>query len=207
MKLHRLLLSATAALVVGFFGASLRAADGPHWNAQSVAIDCSTGCHGGHGSPGSTLTAVTGNANLCQSCHVASGLAKALPVNTADKANLNTDTGIHHAWDVAPVHAGLATSTPTNPAWSNRLSNGTSGNIICSTCHDQHSAKSVDGGLPRISPAAKTTALTSPLITSGGPTPAPPGAGTSSRSPLRAPSGPRSSAIRRTTWSPGSQAT
>lgn len=183
MKIRSVSLHAAAAL--GAVAAALlvlpaQASDPPHWaNSSGLAIDCSTGCHQPHTALGNQLTSLAGNANLCQSCHVGTGSASALPVNTSDKANLTTETGIHHSWDVTPVNSAVGTVSPTDPGgttgnqtWANRLSAGTTGNIVCSTCHDQHAANHsgnpADTGLPRISPAKKTTAFTSPLIASGG---------------------------------------
>lgn len=183
MKIRSVPLHAAAALsavAAALLVPPARASDPPHWaNSSGLTIDCSTGCHQPHTALGNQLTSLAGNANVCQSCHVGTGSASTLPVNTSDKANLTTETGIHHGWDVTPVSGAVGTVSPTdqvgtpgNQTWANRLSSGTTGNIVCSTCHDQHAANHsgnpADTGLPRISPAKKTTAFTSPLVTSTG---------------------------------------
>ena len=92
------------------------AIDPPHDNGGST--DCSL-CHTPHGAPGGTLTAVAGNANICQSCHVGGGPAAALPFAEADQALVGaglpsgtTPSGTSHRWDSGP--GGHVARDPAN---------------------------------------------------------------------------------------------
>jgi predicted CxxxxCH...CXXCH cytochrome family protein len=96
-------------------------------------VNCNA-CHIWHSSPGVNLTNTAGNALLCQSCHVAGGLANNKPLPDADKA-IPGVSGNSHAWNVAAINAAREASTPLNAAMAIRLD---AGNIVCSTCHDQH---------------------------------------------------------------------
>jgi predicted CXXCH cytochrome family protein len=79
------------------------ALDPPH--DSSWAIDCSS-CHTTHSSAGGGLTTVSGNGNLCMSCHVTGGLAAAFPFVAADQASPSPGlppgtpaSGTSHRWD------------------------------------------------------------------------------------------------------------
>jgi len=99
----------------------------PHANS------CSS-CHINHNAIAGTLTSVIGNANLCISCHNPTGSASAKALANADKAIPGT-SGTSHAWDKNAVNATFQTNAPANAAMLLRVN---SGQIICSTCHDQH---------------------------------------------------------------------
>ena len=82
------------------------ALDPPHDSSRS--IECVT-CHTLHTAPGGTLTAVAGNANLCQSCHVTGGTATTKPFVEADQARPGlalpagmNGSGTSHRWDAGP---------------------------------------------------------------------------------------------------------
>ncbi len=109
---------------------TIQAIDAPHWG---TTIECLS-CHALHESPGGQLTAVAGNANLCMSCHNPTGQAGAKPFVAADKAVPGT-SGTSHAWDVAADNPTHGAALPANPDISRQIING---QIICSTCHDQH---------------------------------------------------------------------
>ena len=161
-----LALAAAAALL----GAVALASDPPHWTGPQVIITCgdavNPGCHLPHASLGANLTNLAGNANLCQSCHNGTGSASDLAINSADKADLALGNGLHHAWDVAAANGAAGASAPSNPAMAARLN---SGQIVCSTCHNQHAATAATGGTARIAPAKLLTALGSTgVVTSGG---------------------------------------
>lgn len=145
-----------------------RASDPPHWRSASIpetTISCSKGCHQLHQAAGGTLTAYAGNITLCQSCHGGSGPANALSIANTDSA-IPDQRGSSHAFGVAAVNAGYGAQAPSNIQMSQRVMNG---NIVCSTCHDQHDASAATGGTPRVSPAKKITALGSTAtVTSGG---------------------------------------
>ena len=92
------------------FGAPLFAMDPPHnisvANSYGTLNYCSA-CHKLHGGLGGTLTTVSGNSNLCQSCHVSGGTAtnKAMPNSSmAVPAGLvgSTAGGSSHRWDSGP---------------------------------------------------------------------------------------------------------
>jgi len=112
-------------------------------NSSSSALAVSitqphTGCNQCHNTVhntfGWTLTGTIGNSNLCMSCHNPSGAAQNKPFYNAMKAVPGV-SGNSHNWDVPAVNAQYETSLPTNTEILNRLP---SGNIVCSTCHNQH---------------------------------------------------------------------
>ena len=90
-------------------GAALLATDPPHniatANSYGALNYCST-CHKIHGGVGGTLTTVSGNTNLCLSCHVSGGLATNKAFAASDQAvpaaaSLvgSTAGGTSHRWD------------------------------------------------------------------------------------------------------------
>lgn len=152
-----------ALLVVAAAGI-LHASSPPHWTSTTLTMDCSA-CHAGHNAAGGGLTTSATNVNLCQSCHVASGMAGDLPINSVDEAVPGV-SGRGHAFDVPAVNASLDTQSPQATDMLLRVSGG---NIVCSTCHDQHWAVSSKRGTPRISSPKRTTALGSTgTLSSGG---------------------------------------
>lgn len=141
------------------------AAEPPHWASASFQINCTLQCHTVHGAPGGSLTSAASNVNLCQTCHSPSGLANALSVSDSDRAVPGV-SGTSHAFDRTAVNAALGTQLPLDTAMAQRVLNG---NVVCSTCHDQHSGGSTNGGTPRVSPAQKITDLgTTGTLLSGG---------------------------------------
>lgn len=92
-------------------------------------------CHINHTSAGMQLTTVNGNANLCMSCHTAAGLASSSPFSNSDKAVPGV-SGNSHSWNANTVNATYQTNAPANAQMSARVY---SNQIVCSTCHDQHS--------------------------------------------------------------------
>lgn len=141
------------------------AVDPPHWTSAKDLIDCETSCHDPHTALGGTLTQSAGNVNLCQSCHNAAGLASTEAINNSDKA-FPGNRGRSHHFDAPAQNAAFGAATPLQSAMLLRLMGG---NVVCSTCHDQHSANSADGGTPHIDPAIQITALGSTgAVTSGG---------------------------------------
>lgn len=91
-------------------------------------------CHINHTSPGSQLTMVGGNANLCMSCHNPSGIAGSMPFTNAMKAVPGV-SGNSHAWNKNSVNSLFETNLTTNTEMLLRVINDT---IVCSTCHNQH---------------------------------------------------------------------
>ena len=90
-------------------GAAALATDPPHniatANSYGALNYCST-CHKIHGGPGGALTTVSGNTNLCLSCHVSGGQATNKAFTAADQAvpagaSLvgSTAGGTSHRWD------------------------------------------------------------------------------------------------------------
>lgn len=104
-----------------------------------TGITCAT-CHTLHNATGNVLTN-SANADLCMSCHnnTPGSDAENKPFAPSDIAVPGSVSGNSHAWDVAAVNATFETNTPTNTEMSARMDGG---NIICSTCHDQHSGNS-----------------------------------------------------------------
>lgn len=107
--------------------------------AQDHDILLCSSCHLTHNAAGGTLTGIAGNANLCISCHNPTGMASSLPLDNPDKAIPGTG-GTSHAWDVLAINATYETNTTSDPEMVLRLPEG---NIICSTCHDQHSGNTI----------------------------------------------------------------
>jgi len=89
-----------------------------------------------------SLTTVSGNSNLCMSCHNTEGLAWPVPFVDTDRANPYGATddrtdfqGTSHAWGVDATSDAAGAVSPSDPEIASRLDNG---KIVCSTCHDQH---------------------------------------------------------------------
>ena len=159
------LLPLIATLLALGVGVRLAAQDAPHWTGTQIAIDCTTPCHITHHAIGGGLTTSAANVNLCQSCHNPAGLAGDLPINTADSAVPGV-SGSSHAFEAAATNPFTGAEEPLNPHMLARLMDG---QVVCSTCHNQHSAEAVFGGQPRISPARQVTVLGSTgVLTSGG---------------------------------------
>lgn len=138
----------------------LLAEDPPHWLSTSVNIDCTSQCHVPHHAEGGALNPSASNVNLCQSCHRGAGLAGDLAINNSDKSVLGVD-GYHHGFDVPATQDLDGDGTddvlpPLDPEMSLRVFGG---NIVCSTCHNQHKSDITQGGSFRISPAKRTTDL------------------------------------------------
>jgi hypothetical protein len=151
---------------LGLLGAGpLLAQDPPHWSSTTLTIDCTTQCHTLHQALGTGLTSAASNVNLCQSCHNPAGLADGRPISNLDKAVPDT-SGTSHAFDVGTVHAQFQTQDPLAQAMLLRVMGG---QLVCSTCHNQHKSEQPFGGASRVSPAELVTALGSTgLVTSGG---------------------------------------
>jgi hypothetical protein len=135
------------ACVVFSFAAVTLASDPPHWYSESLVIGCTEQCHVLHAAEGSTLTQAAGNVNLCQSCHNSSGLADQAPMPNYTRA-IPGSRGTSHAFDVPALHGTYSTQRPLDTQMDLRVMND---NIVCSTCHNQHTASSARGGTPKIS--------------------------------------------------------
>lgn len=144
-------LPAAALVALGAAFAAL-AGDAPHDFSASPAIDCNT-CHVPHRAAGGTLTTQSGNANLCQSCHV-SQTGFGFPWTDADQA-VPGASGHSHRWDAAAVNAAFGATTPTSTEMAKRIF---SGNLSCSACHDQHKGASANGGSQHVSVTPGTLA-------------------------------------------------
>jgi hypothetical protein len=129
--------------------------DPPHWSSTTQTIDCANPCHVGHQSLGMALSKYT-NLNLCQSCHNTAGLADQLPIDTEHLAIPHV-SGTSHAVGKPAVNAQYGAQLPLDGEMQIRIDGA--GNILCSTCHDQHAASSAFGGTPRVSSPDQTTAL------------------------------------------------
>jgi len=127
----------------------------PHWASVGIPIDCTSQCHTLHHSLGDNLTSAATNSNLCLSCHNPSGLAPDLPISNADKAVPGV-SGSSHGFEVAGVNPTYGAQLPLDADMQLRTPGG---NIICSTCHNQHKALSTFGGESRIGNPAILTAL------------------------------------------------
>jgi predicted CXXCH cytochrome family protein len=121
-----------SALVLGLAlaaGASLLASDPPHTGGTGN-IQC-VSCHKLHNAPGGTLTTVSGNGNLCMSCHMSGGSAAAKAFVAADQAVPAglvgaTAGGTSHRWDSGP-QGRLVKGTPNTSTGSITLSGAYTG--------------------------------------------------------------------------------
>ncbi len=154
----------TTLLVLAVMAAALlialpaRASDPPHWLGASLEVDCTSQCHVLHNATGGTLTSQETNSNLCLSCHNNAGLADGLSISVADKAVPHV-SGTSHAFDVAKINSIAGADTPNDLEMGKRTPDD---NIICSTCHNQHTADATLGGTPRIGSAGKVLATEPP---------------------------------------------
>ena len=121
------------------------ASDPPHWIGAVETIDCTSNCHVPHHALGGGLNPETGNTNLCQSCHA----SNSLPIDSADKA-IPGVSGTSHGFDVSPTSPTFGADTPANQEMALRLMEG---NVVCSTCHNQHAAEAANRGRPRVATA------------------------------------------------------
>jgi len=161
---RRIGLVVVAVCVLAQSGA-VRASDPPHWSSTSITTDCTTPCHVTHQAAGGGLTTAAENTNLCQSCHNASGIASAMPVDDVHSA-IPGVIGTSHAFAVDAVNVGLHAQLPIDNEMLLRIM---SDKVVCSTCHNQHAAKDTFGGSSRVRPAQKTTNLGSTgALASGG---------------------------------------
>jgi predicted CXXCH cytochrome family protein len=136
--LHHLVFAAVI-LLAG--AGTLVATDPPHDPANpNFAAACSQ-CHITHRAPGLGLTTQAGNANLCKSCHATATTRAFKDWQSSDQALPGT-SGTSHRWDASSTSAAAGATTPTAPAMALRLE---SGKLMCSTCHDQHSAANPGG--------------------------------------------------------------
>ncbi|OGW30480.1 MAG: hypothetical protein A2X59_09975 [Nitrospirae bacterium GWC2_42_7] len=127
------------------------ATDSPHTDninnpTTFLNVGCNK-CHTLHSAPGTGLTLVAGNANLCMSCHNSSGgQANAKPFTSAENSNVIPGTsGRQHRWDgVMPASSspsntyGLRPVSELGSTLKSRLA-GFSNVVVCSICHNQHS--------------------------------------------------------------------
>lgn len=104
MRARRFLLFALISMAFPRF---ILASDPPHDASRN--IQCLS-CHQTHNAPGTTLTAVAGNTNLCLSCHMPGGLASGKAFVATDEALPNPGLpagaaaqGTSHRWDSGPA--------------------------------------------------------------------------------------------------------
>lgn len=141
------------------------ASDPPHWSSNSITISCSEPCHVAHQASGGSLGSAASNVNLCESCHGPGGLAGSLPINASDLA-VPGNRGTSHAFGRAATNSDCGAKTPQNPELQVRIMGG---NVVCSTCHNQHSAVATMRGTPRISsPEPLTSNGSTGTLSSGG---------------------------------------
>lgn len=138
------------------------AADPPHWEGAAQYVDCTSNCHATHQALGGGLNPETGNFNLCNSCH-SSG---ALPIAATDAADTVLERGTSHAFDVSASAGKFGTVLPTD---TERLLRVQEGNVVCSTCHNQHQSEAAYGGRSRVGAASKVAHNSGTgVLTSGG---------------------------------------
>jgi predicted CXXCH cytochrome family protein len=101
-----LLLALGVAFGLASFPFAAPGTDLPHTDGP----DSCANCHLPHRAPGGSLLSVAGNANLCQSCHVAGGQAASLALPNSEQARpwpgLPADIpaqGTSHRWDSGPA--------------------------------------------------------------------------------------------------------
>ncbi len=102
------LIATVAAVALAIVFGPARALD-PPMDDTANGIAC-LDCHTPHSAEGTTLTRIDGNANLCMSCHTATGMASAKAFVDSDQA-LPGVSGTSHRFDSGPSgHAEAATS-------------------------------------------------------------------------------------------------
>lgn len=147
-------------LAVGLSGlTNAFAGDDPH--GQAFNVQCN-GCHAGHKAAGGSLTNAASNENVCASCHNLGGSASSFAIENFSIASLAAHSGSSHAWNTPATNANAGAGTPTWGQMSVRLDGG---NIICSTCHNQHS---IDDAAVTAGQAGTQTKSTVAKIASGG---------------------------------------
>ena len=146
------------ALLIAAAGPSVIAQDAPHWSGASLTIDCTSNCHTLHQAQGTGLTAHADNENLCFSCHFTGGVASDVAISNADKAVPHV-VGTSHAFGVAATQDfdGDGINDVVPPANSGMALRVMNGNIVCSTCHNQHKSEATTGGTPRVGNARMLT--------------------------------------------------
>lgn len=144
-------------LALSLFALPLSGGDDPHGQLKNV--QCFS-CHAGHKAAGANLTNQASNELVCSSCHNLGGDAAAKPLESFNKADLTAKTGSSHSWAVPAIKSNAGAGTPSWTQMSVRLDGG---NIICSTCHNQHgsNAEAVASG------QAGTQNASTPVKTAG----------------------------------------
>lgn len=104
-RFRAITLTALAGLLTLFTSTPALASDPPHTGGAGN-IQC-VSCHKLHNAPGGTLTSVSGNSNLCLSCHMSGGSAAAKAFVVSDQAVPAglvgaTAGGTSHRWDSGP---------------------------------------------------------------------------------------------------------
>ena len=135
------------------------AGDDPH--GQAFNVQCAS-CHAGHKAAGASLTNQASNEAVCGSCHNLVGSAAAFALEHFQRANLATRTGTSHAWNTPATNANAGAGTPS---WNQMALRLDSGNVICSTCHNQHS---IDDAAVTAGQAGTQTKSAVAKIASGG---------------------------------------
>lgn len=93
-------------------------------------------CHTAHGQAAGAIDTASGNANLCLSCHSPAGTAADLALGWGDRADpFEAHTGASHSWQTGVERAEAGALPPQTPEMAARTPDG---QIICSTCHNQH---------------------------------------------------------------------
>ena len=141
---------ARAAATLSAAAGVLLATDPPHDADNPNFPNACSQCHTTHHAPGLGLTTLAGNANLCKSCHATATTRAFKDWQSSDQAIPGT-SGTSHRWDAAAISATYGAGTPTSTAMNLRLE---SGKLMCSTCHDQHSAAN-PGGSTHVSAVTK----------------------------------------------------
>jgi len=122
------------------------AGDAPHDLWYSPTFGCST-CHIPHRATGAALTSEPNAITLCNNCHQ-NQAGFGYPWASSYQATPGVEGRSHH-WDSSATNPTYSAQAPSNPDMAARLPNG---NMICSTCHDQHRGASLNGGTRHASP-------------------------------------------------------
>ena len=117
------------------------ATDPPHDASNPNFPNACSQCHTLHQAPGLGLTTQAGNDNLCRSCHATATTRAFKDWQSSDQAIPGT-VGTSHRWDAPSTNQTFGAAPPTSTAMGLRLE---SGKLMCSTCHDQHSAANPGG--------------------------------------------------------------
>lgn len=123
------------ALLLIFVSGSAYALKIPH--EKHEGIGCNR-CHQTKNAPGPNSTRAATNYEVCSLCHSIDSDADFFAFQDSFKSYTVGLNGAFHKWNVSSDNAQYGASAPQNTAMKFKAQGG---QIVCSTCHDQHAGK------------------------------------------------------------------